>query len=55
MLLLAGPCVLLVELAELLIWMNDRLVVSRASLYEGLADDELAPLDDADPVDSDRR
>lgn len=55
MLLLAGPCVLLVEAAELLIWMNDRRRATRASLYEGLADDELAPLDDADPVDSDRR
>ena len=54
MLLLAGPCVLLVELAELLIWMNDRRRASRASLYEGLSDDELAPLDDPDPVDSDR-
>ncbi len=55
MLLLAGPCVVLVEAAELLIWMNDRRRASRASLYEGLADDEVAPLDDADPVDSDRR
>jgi sec-independent protein translocase protein TatC len=54
MLLLAGPCVVLVEAAELLIWMNDRRRASRASLYEGLADDEVAPLDDADPVDSDR-
>jgi sec-independent protein translocase protein TatC len=54
MLALAGPCVVLVELAELLIWMNDRRRASRATLYEGLADDELAPLDDADPVDSDR-
>jgi sec-independent protein translocase protein TatC len=55
MLLLAGPCVVLVELAELIIWMNDRRRATRASLYEGLADDELAPLDDTDPVDSDRR
>ena len=55
MLLLAGPCVVLVEAAELLIWMNDRRRASRASLYQGLADDEVAPLDDADPVDSDRR
>jgi sec-independent protein translocase protein TatC len=54
MLLLAGPCVVLVEAAELLIWMNDRRRAARASLYENLADDELAPLDDADPVDSDR-
>jgi sec-independent protein translocase protein TatC len=55
MLLLAGPCVVLVEVAELIIWLNDRRRASRASLYEGLADDELTPLDDADPVDSDRR
>jgi sec-independent protein translocase protein TatC len=55
MLLLAGPCVVLVEVAELLIWMNDRRRATRASLYEGLADDEVAPLDDADPVDSDHR
>jgi len=54
MLLLAGPCVVLVEAAEVFIWMNDRRRASRASLYEGLADDEVAPLDDADPVDSDR-
>ena len=54
MLLLAGPCVVLVEAAELLIWMNDRRRATRASLYEGLSDDDLAPLDDADPVDSDR-
>ena len=45
---------ILVEVAELLIWMNDRRRATRASLYAGLADDELAPLDDADPVDSDR-
>ena len=50
MLLLAGPCVVLVEVAELIIWMNDRRRATRASLYEGLADDELAPLDDAEPV-----
>ena len=35
--------------------MNDRRRAARASLYEGLADDEVAPLDDADPVDSDHR
>jgi hypothetical protein len=46
--------VVLVEAAELLIWRNDRRRAARASLYEGLSDDELAPLDDADPVDSDR-
>jgi sec-independent protein translocase protein TatC len=47
MLLLAAPCVLLVEVAEVIVWANDR---RRARLnpdpYAGLADDELAPLDD---------
>ena len=52
MLLLAVPCLVLVEVSEL-IWANDRRRASRASLYEGLADDEPAPLDDSDPVDSD--
>jgi sec-independent protein translocase protein TatC len=55
MLLLAGPCVVLVEAAELFIWMNDRRRASRASLYQGLADDEVAPLDDVNQVDSDQR
>jgi sec-independent protein translocase protein TatC len=54
MLLLAVPCLVLVEVAEVIIWANDRRRARRASLYEGLADDEVAPLDDADPVDSDR-
>jgi len=43
-----------VEVSELIIWANDRRRAGRASLYEGLADDEVAPLDDVDPVDSDR-
>jgi sec-independent protein translocase protein TatC len=55
MLLLAVPCLVLVEVSELIIWANDRRRATRASLYEGLADDEPAPLDDADPVDSDHR
>jgi sec-independent protein translocase protein TatC len=46
MLLLAVPCLVLVEVSELIIWANDRRRASRASLYEGLADDEPAPLDD---------
>ncbi len=54
MLLLAVPCLVLVEVAELIIWMNDRRRANRPSLYEGLADDELAPLDDEEPVDADR-
>ncbi len=51
MLLLAGPCVVLVEVAEVIVWVNDR---RRARLnpdpYAGLADNELAPieLDDTD-------
>jgi sec-independent protein translocase protein TatC len=49
MILLAVPCIALVEVAEVIVWMNDRRRV-RTSPYEGLADDELAPLDldDAD-------
>ena len=43
MLLLAGPCVILVEAAELLIWMNDRRRASRAALYEGLAENKKWP------------
>jgi sec-independent protein translocase protein TatC len=52
MLLLAGPCVVLVELAELIVWAHDRRVASRPGLYAGLSDNQPAPLDDYD--DSDR-
>ncbi len=45
MLLLAVPCVVLVEVADLLIWMNDRRRASRPSMYAGLSDDEASPLD----------
>jgi sec-independent protein translocase protein TatC len=45
MLLLAVPCVVLVEVADLLIWMNDRRRASRPSMYEGLADDDASPID----------
>ncbi|HWG61489.1 MAG TPA: twin-arginine translocase subunit TatC [Streptosporangiaceae bacterium] len=48
MLLLAVPCVVLVELAEVFAWLNDRRVARRPSMYEGLADDELAPVDFGD-------
>jgi sec-independent protein translocase protein TatC len=45
MLILGGACALLVEVAELVIWSNDR---RRARLhpspYKGLADEELSPL-----------
>jgi sec-independent protein translocase protein TatC len=46
MLILGGGCAVLVELAELIVWSNDR---RRARLhpdpYAGLADDEVSPLD----------
>jgi sec-independent protein translocase protein TatC len=45
MLLLAVPCVLLVELAEVAIWLNDRRRARRPSPYDGLLPDEAAPLD----------
>jgi len=46
MLILGGACAVLVEIAEFIVWRNDR---RRARLhpdpYDGLADDELSPLD----------
>jgi sec-independent protein translocase protein TatC len=52
MLLLAVPCVVLVEVAELLIWMNDRRRAARPSVYAGLSDDQASPLDlDVPPAD----
>jgi sec-independent protein translocase protein TatC len=53
MMLLAIPCVILVEVAELFVWMNDR---RRARREEALlAAEGLSPLDDADSVDADYR
>jgi sec-independent protein translocase protein TatC len=52
MLILGGACVAMVEVAEFIVWSNDR---RRARLhpspYAGLADDELSPIDleDTDP------
>lgn len=54
MLLLALPCVVLVELAELFAWANDRRLARRPPMYPGLADDEVSPLDVDDPKDADR-
>ena len=49
MLILGGACAALVEVAEFIVWANDR---RRARLhpdpYAGLTDDELSPLDLAD-------
>ena len=51
MLLLAAPCVVLVEVAEIIVWARSRAVARRPSPYAGLSDNEPAPLDD-DRVDS---
>jgi sec-independent protein translocase protein TatC len=52
MLILGGACAALVEVAEFIIWRNDR---RRARLhpdpYAGLADDEVSPLDLDEPHD----
>ena len=52
MLLLAVPCVILIELAELFVWANDRRRARRPSMYAGLADDEISPLDFDDSISS---
>jgi len=54
MLLLAVPCVILVELAEVFVWLNDRRRARQAAVYEGLAEDEIPPLDVDDSVGSSR-
>jgi sec-independent protein translocase protein TatC len=53
MLLLAVPCVILVELAELFVWLNDRRRARREDAL--LAAEGLSPLDDSDSVDADYR
>ena len=53
MLLLAVPCVILVELAELFVWANDRRRARREAAL--LAAEGLSPLDDSDSVDADYR
>jgi sec-independent protein translocase protein TatC len=45
MLLLAVPCVMLIEVAEILIWANDRRRARIPSPYAGLSDDEASPID----------
>jgi sec-independent protein translocase protein TatC len=45
MLLLAIPCVILIEVAELIIWANDRRRARLPSPYAGLSDDEASPLE----------
>ena len=55
MLILGGGCAALVEVAELIVWSNDRRRARRhPDPYAGLADDELSPLDLDDPEDRSR-
>jgi sec-independent protein translocase protein TatC len=54
MLLLGGVVVVLVEVAEVLIYLNDkRYARNHPDPYAGLSDDELSPLDAVEPVDVD--
>ena len=54
MLILGGLCVFLVEVAEIFVYFNDkRRARQNPSPYEGLADDELSPIDAPEPVDAD--
>jgi sec-independent protein translocase protein TatC len=55
MLLLAVPCVVLVEVAELIIWGLDRRRARRPSPYAGLSDDEVSPLNLDDSMDGSSR
>lgn len=54
MLILGGMCVVLVEVAEIFVYFNDKRRARRnPNPYADLADDEAAPLDDPEPVDAD--
>jgi sec-independent protein translocase protein TatC len=55
MLLLAVPCVVLVEFAEVFSWANDRrrARLEAASAYAGLSPDEIRPIDPAAPIERD--
>jgi sec-independent protein translocase protein TatC len=50
MLLLAVPCVVLVEVAEVFAWANDRRRARQPAPYEGLDPGEISPLPLDDPV-----
>jgi sec-independent protein translocase protein TatC len=50
MLLLAVPCLVLCEVAELIIWSRDRRL-ERNSPYADLSDDEISPLEPTDETD----
>jgi sec-independent protein translocase protein TatC len=53
MLLLAIPIVVLVEVAELVVWANDRRRARIPDPYAGLADDDLSPLDPDETAETD--
>ena len=54
MLLLGGVVVVLVEAAEIFIYFNDRRWArNHPDLYAGLADDELSPIEEPEPIDVD--
>ena len=54
MLILGGMCVVLVEVAEVFVYFNDKRRARRnPSPYADLADNEASPLDDPEPADAD--
>jgi sec-independent protein translocase protein TatC len=54
MLILGGVTVVLVEIAEVFVFFNDRRRLRlHPPLYENLADDELAPIEAVEPVEAD--
>jgi sec-independent protein translocase protein TatC len=56
MLILGGTVAVLVEVAEIIIYFNDkRWARNHPDLYAGLSDNELAPVETPEPVDVDGR
>jgi sec-independent protein translocase protein TatC len=56
MLLLGGVVIVLVEVAEVVIYFNDkRYARNHPDLYAGLSDGELAPVETPEPVDADQQ
>jgi sec-independent protein translocase protein TatC len=54
MLILGGVTVVLVEIAEVFVYFNDRRRLRlHPPLYEHLSDDEISPIDAAEPVEAD--
>jgi sec-independent protein translocase protein TatC len=55
MLLLAVPCIVLLMVAEVIIWAIDRRRARQGGPYSGLSDDEVSPLDLDDSMDGGSR